>query len=126
MGSEYSIGQAAEEVGVDPHVLRHWEDVGVLTPARASSGHRRYSDNDLAEARLVRRAQRTGLSLPEIRLLLTGTRAARERVVVDRIEQLRALIRGATDTIDFLEHTRECRHRLVATCPQCHEYAAGT
>ncbi|MDN5727837.1 MAG: MerR family transcriptional regulator [Propionibacteriales bacterium] len=125
MGNGYSIGEAAEAVGVDAHVLRHWEDVRVLNPARASSGHRRYSDNDLDEARLVRRAQRTGLTLPEIRILLTGTRSAREQVVVDRIDKLGSLIDRAHDTIDFLEHTRECRHRLVATCPQCHRYANG-
>lgn len=125
MANGYSIGQAVEAVGVDAHVLRHWEDVRVLNPARASSGHRRYSDNDLDEARLVRRAQRTGLTLPEIRILLTGARTAREEVVVDRIDELRSLIDRARDTIDFLEHTRECRHRLLATCPQCHGYANG-
>ncbi|WP_415504468.1 helix-turn-helix domain-containing protein [Actinomyces slackii] len=41
------IGAAAAELGVSVHVLRHWEDVGVLVPARDALGRRRYGDADL-------------------------------------------------------------------------------
>lgn len=118
-----TIGQASAATGVEAHVLRHWEDVGVLVPQRAGSGHRRYSTDDLDTARLVRRAQRTGMSLPQIRVLLHASRAEREAVVAERIAALRDAVAEATSTIDFLEHTRACRHRLVAVCDDCRRYA---
>lgn len=39
------IAGAADQLGVATHVLRHWEDVGVIVPERLSSGHRVYDDN---------------------------------------------------------------------------------
>ena len=47
------IGEAAAAVGVPTHVLRHWEDVGAVTPTRLGNGHRVYDDDTLTQARLV-------------------------------------------------------------------------
>jgi hypothetical protein len=33
MGLEYTIGELAARFGLATHVLRHWEDVGLLSPA---------------------------------------------------------------------------------------------
>lgn len=60
------IADAAARAGVAPHVLRHWEDVGVLRPARSPAGHRVYDETLVALARLVLVCQRAGFSLSEI------------------------------------------------------------
>ena len=41
------IGDAAATLAVATHVLRHWEDVGLLRPRRLSSGHRAYDDQTI-------------------------------------------------------------------------------
>ena len=42
-GPSWSVGELAERVGLATHVLRHWEDVGLLSPVRDGSGYRRYT-----------------------------------------------------------------------------------
>ena len=38
---EFTIGQLAARFGLATHVLRHWEDVGLIEPERVN-GRRRY------------------------------------------------------------------------------------
>ncbi|KAA8728664.1 MerR family DNA-binding transcriptional regulator, partial [Corynebacterium tuscaniense] len=40
-GIEYTIGEAAEALGVSTKALRHWEALGLITPARTWAEHRR-------------------------------------------------------------------------------------
>jgi DNA-binding transcriptional MerR regulator len=47
------IGAAAAALGTEAHVLRHWEDTGLLQPPRSSSGHRSYDEEQLTRARLI-------------------------------------------------------------------------
>ncbi|MDR1545347.1 MAG: MerR family DNA-binding transcriptional regulator, partial [Deltaproteobacteria bacterium] len=42
MGTIVAIGEAAKALGVSITPLRRWEAAGKLTPARTTSGHRRY------------------------------------------------------------------------------------
>ena len=48
------IGDAAARLGIEPHVLRYWEEAGVLVPRRLRSGHRDYDEDSLGHARLIR------------------------------------------------------------------------
>jgi DNA-binding transcriptional MerR regulator len=51
----YSIGTAADLVGIDPHTLRAWERrYGAIRPARTAGGARRYGDAQLARLRLLK------------------------------------------------------------------------
>ncbi|OYO25280.1 MerR family transcriptional regulator [Enemella dayhoffiae] len=83
-----TVGQAARELGVAAHVLRHWEDEGVLVPARDGLGHRRYRDTDLALAAEVQRAQRAGLSLAQIRQFLAADPSQRAALFAAHREML--------------------------------------
>ena len=46
-GNEYTIGQAAEALGVTTKALRHWETLGLIEPERSWTDHRIYTDADL-------------------------------------------------------------------------------
>ena len=56
------IGDAAATLAVATHILRHWEDVGLLRPRRLSSGHRTYDDQTIGQARMIQICQRAGRS----------------------------------------------------------------
>lgn len=120
-----TIGELGEQTGEAAHVLRHWEDVGLLRPARTGSGHRRYRPDTVAAVRTVRRLQRVGLSLADIVELHRSTKgdrlarfdAHRERLLADR-----AAIDAA---LAFLAHTAECNHPVIDDCPACSAFAAG-
>ncbi|MFI8856548.1 MerR family transcriptional regulator [Streptomyces prasinus] len=50
----YTMGRAAELVGVTPAFLRALDGAGLITPARSEGGHRRYSRHQLKLAARVR------------------------------------------------------------------------
>lgn len=59
-----SIGDAAKASGLSEDTLRYYERIG-LTPyvVRASSGHRRYSPEDLQWLAFVTNMRKTGMSI---------------------------------------------------------------
>lgn len=61
---DLAIGDVAERTGVSVATLRAWEArYGFPSPDRRSSGHRRYSDADVAAIERLLRARSEGLSL---------------------------------------------------------------
>jgi DNA-binding transcriptional MerR regulator len=67
--SNLSIAEAADATGLTPHTLRYYERDGLLldTVDRASSGHRRYSEDDVGWIRMITRLRATGMPIREIR-----------------------------------------------------------
>lgn len=57
--------------GVPPKTLRYYEGIGLLRPARTSSGYRQYDDRVFDRLAFIRSAQALGLSLAEIRGIVT-------------------------------------------------------
>jgi MerR family regulatory protein/Methyltransferase domain len=42
-----TVGDLAQATGLSQRVLRHWEEVGLITPARTPAGHRRYGPAEI-------------------------------------------------------------------------------
>ncbi len=65
----YSIAEAAEKMGLTTDTLRYYERDGLMvaTPARASSGHRRYTDTDLGWITMITRLRATGMPIRTVR-----------------------------------------------------------
>jgi len=51
----FRIGEVAELVGVEPHVLRYWEGEFRMRPHRSSSGQRLYRKKDIARFLRIRK-----------------------------------------------------------------------
>jgi DNA-binding transcriptional MerR regulator len=67
-----SIGTVARRGGVRPSTIRYYEAQGILTPSgRLPNGYRIYDDKAVASLRLIRRAQGLGISLAEVKEILT-------------------------------------------------------
>ena len=65
----WSITELAGEFGVTLRTLRHYEDVGLISPER--HGPRRvFHPRDRIRLRLILRGKRLGFSLPEIRTIV--------------------------------------------------------
>lgn len=77
------IGDVARETGIAAHVLRHWEDEGILKPARDSLGHRRYRPEELSRAAAVRGAQEAGFTLEQIRRFIRASAQERKALLND-------------------------------------------
>ncbi len=75
------IEAAAQRTGLTPRSLRYWEELGLVTPSgRSPSGHRLYTQTDLARLEKIKQLRNAiGLSLAEIQQLLEAE-AVRDRV----------------------------------------------
>ncbi|MGW0246430.1 MerR family transcriptional regulator [Nocardia goodfellowii] len=118
------IGDAAALLGIEAHVLRHWETVGLLVPRRSPSGHRAYDEQTIAQARMIRVLQRAGLSLEQIRQLAVGARPDRLALIETKRAQVREHIALLRATDRFLAHLSACRHRVISDCPECAAFTA--
>ncbi|WP_169812520.1 MerR family transcriptional regulator [Nocardia acidivorans] len=116
------IGDAAAALGIEAHVLRHWESVGLLNPSRSPSGHRSYDPNTLDVARIIRLLQRTGLSLDQIRQLGLSPCDERRELINDKRADIRRQLELLRTTDRFLAHLTECSHPVIADCPECAEF----
>jgi DNA-binding transcriptional MerR regulator len=62
----YSISVASELSGVDPQMLRVYEQRGLLSPFRTDGGTRRYSSRDLERVAIITALLGEGLNLAGI------------------------------------------------------------
>ena len=73
------IGELARQTGTTPDTLRYYERLGLLpAPQRTAAGYRLYDPSAVSRLRFIRKAQRLGLTLEEIRTIL-GQRARGQR-----------------------------------------------
>lgn len=82
--------EAARRLGVSVKALRLYEQRGLLHPARAESGYRRYGPADLQAAQDVVTLRSLGLSLAQIARALKGDPAATDQALALREEELGA------------------------------------
>lgn len=64
------IGELAERTGLSQRTIRHYDEVGILTPARTDGGFRLYRRADEERLLLIRRMKPLGYTLDEMRELL--------------------------------------------------------
>ena len=91
----YTVSELAQLAGVSARTLRHYEDVGLLCPARAENGYRTYGPHDVRRLGHVLAMRACGLALSEIRDLLSAPDAdihgALSSHLRDLLEQQRQL-----------------------------------
>ena len=68
----YSIQEVARLAHVTSRTLRHYEQVGLVTPVRASNGHRAYDADALVRLQRVLLLRGLGLGIPAIAEVLAG------------------------------------------------------
>ncbi|MEV0644125.1 MerR family transcriptional regulator [Phytomonospora sp. NPDC050363] len=118
MKSSLAIGDAAARFGLPAHVLRHWESMGLLSPARVEGERRRYGRADLERIAIIVRAKEAGLGLADIAVMLGSGPPARRAVLERNRDELRARICAARESLALLEHALACGHEDVASCPR--------
>ncbi|ONI76797.1 MerR family transcriptional regulator [Kribbella sp. ALI-6-A] len=116
-----SIGELGVRCGVATHVLRHWEDVGLLTPATRISGRRRYDESHVARVVMIRRGKAAGLSLAQLREMFDAPDgSARRAVLAEQRARLDEQIRQAQESQRLLDHALTCEAPDFTECPHFH------
>ncbi|WP_028653714.1 MerR family transcriptional regulator [Nocardioides halotolerans] len=115
---DWSIGETAERFGLETHVLRHWEDVGLLAPARDGAGRRRYGREDVVRVATVVRSKAAGMSLDQILVLLDAEAADRHEILEAHVADLDRRMEEMRRSREMTEHALRCRAHDIATCPR--------
>ena len=113
-----SIGDAAARFGLETHVLRHWEEEGLLHPARDPAGRRRFGDDDLVRIAVVLRNKAAGMSLEQIRVLLDEGAPDRHRVLEEHVAELDRRAADIAQARAMTEHALSCRAHDITQCPR--------
>lgn len=118
----WTITQLAEEHGITLRTLRHYEDVGLLSPERRGTT-RVFHQRDRIRLRLILRGKRLGFTLPEIATIVDmyddqPGEAGQLRYLLEQIEvrrdDLRQRRRDIDDTLSELaEVEARCRDDLA-------------
>lgn len=86
----YTIDEVAERTGLSKHTLRYYEREGLLPPvAKTSSGHRRYTDDDIGWVKFLQLLRATGMPIREAKEFVTLTWAG-DHTIPQRVEVLTA------------------------------------
>lgn len=111
------MGEVAARFGFGTHVLRHWESLGLLAPARDSAGRRCYTEHDIARVAVIVRAKQAGLSLDRIaELLAVGGSHARTAILRRQRDELVTLIEAAQASLQLIECALGCKHDDLTNC----------
>ena len=117
------IGAVATLSGKAASSIRYYEAIGLLEEPERISGRRRYPPEVLRTLAVIETAQRAGLSLDEIRLLLLASpsnRTATERlreVAEQKLPALREAIERAEIVRGWLEDAARCCCPTLDDCP---------
>jgi DNA-binding transcriptional MerR regulator len=89
------IGSFARQSGLTVKALRHYDTLGLLTPARVDpvTRHRWYSPDQLERARRIRRLRALALPLPDVRAVLAAPDGGRSRLQAYRRDVEARLVR---------------------------------
>ena len=100
----FRIGEVAELVGVEAHVLRYWETEFKLRPSRSNSGQRLYRKSDLARFLRVRQLlHEEGYTIAGARKVMTdGTEPPGIGVERDALKDALRRVRGIRAGISAL------------------------
>ncbi len=111
----HHIGAVAERTGLSLRSLRHWEEVGLITPsARTEGGFRLYTEDDIDRILLVRRMKPLGYTLEEMGALLELSETIAEGTDTDAIAQLDALLEDARARRDKLSERLAMADEFIA------------
>ena len=105
MGARVSIGDFAVMTSLSRKALRHYHDIGILEPAHIDShtGYRFYDTSQVDHAHIIRRFRSLGMSIPDIKALLsTEDAAARTEIITTHLEQMEVQLQQTRDTVGAL------------------------
>jgi MerR family transcriptional regulator, redox-sensitive transcriptional activator SoxR len=105
---ELTIGDVAQQVGLNTSAVRYYESVGLLPAPKRVNGRRRYDSSAVQMLSMILFAQKAGFTLTEIKTLfhgfstntpagerwrlLAGQKLAEIDALIQRAEQMRKLI----------------------------------
>jgi MerR family copper efflux transcriptional regulator len=117
-GPVMHIGEVATRTELSLRSLRHWEEVGLLTPSgRTDGGFRLYTESDVDKILVIRRMKPLGFSLDEMKAVMADLE------VLDDASADEPARRAARERLEAVsEEAAERRQRLVRQLDMADEF----
>lgn len=122
---QWNIGEAARASGVSAKMIRHYEAIGLLPPARRTeAGYRLYGEQDVRLLQFIHRGRALGFSLEQVANLLAlwqdKDRASADvrrlaETHIDELERKIAELEAMKRTLQALAHS--CHGDQRSDCP---------
>ncbi|WP_232667961.1 MerR family transcriptional regulator [Pseudonocardia sp. TRM90224] len=124
-GPCFTIGEIADRFGLATHVLRHWESIGLLAPARDAGGQRRYGQADLARVAMILMGKEANLGLRDLHEILSTDNPMDHADLLRRhVTVLEHRIAQAQAAKGLIEHALTCPVAFDQ-CPHAQEQIAS-
>ncbi len=111
------MGQVAARFDIATNVLRHWEDVGLLSPARDSADRRRYDRDDVVRVAVIQRTKAAGMTLDQIGVLLDSEARGRHELLEAHVAELERRMEEIRIAREMTLHAFECQEHDLTSCP---------
>jgi MerR family transcriptional regulator, copper efflux regulator len=111
-----NIKDAAEATGLPPKTIRYYEEIGLVTPLRATNGYRSFRPRDVERLEFLARARALGFSIDDCRALV-ALREDPHRASADVKRIAQGHLDGIDGRIAALETMRAQLANMVAACP---------
>jgi DNA-binding transcriptional MerR regulator len=99
-----TIGDFSRMTQLSVKTLRHYHDVGLVTPARVDpdTGYRYYSRDQAASAQVVRRLRDLDMPVPEVKSVLAADPDDRNALIGAHLARLEARLAGTQAAVEAL------------------------
>ncbi|MFF4264601.1 MerR family transcriptional regulator [Streptomyces virginiae] len=114
------IGELSRRTGVAVHLLRYYEEQGLLHPQRRPSGYRAYVEEDVAIVRRIRSLLAAGLGTSTITTVLPCLRDTGDRLVPtcsDLLADLHQERDRIAQAISDLQTSMDALNDVIAAAP---------
>ncbi len=110
MSGNWKVGELAKRTGTTVRTLHHYDKLGLLSPSRSSeSGHRLYSDSDIAKLHHIMSLKELGFALEEIKETIDNPAFRPEEMLKlqlsrlsEKIQLLEGLKQRITNLLDLV------------------------
>jgi len=131
--TRFQIGEVAKESGASIDTIRYYEAIGLLEkPIRSDGGFRLYAQEAVEKLRFIRKAQRFGLTLEEIKQVVLQSRNGLEpccdyvgsllkgklEELEVKIKELRDMQKGLKGLMKSWIPLKDAKRTKFVVCPQ--------
>lgn len=105
MEQKWKVGELARLTGLTIRTLRYYDQIGLYSPSGYSeSGHRLYTEADIARLQQILSLKELGLSLEEIKSVMAGERFSLPDIIAMQISRIKKNLAIEQKLLRELEH----------------------
>ncbi len=119
----FQIGELSEKAGVSQRTIRYYEELGLISPSRVTSGgFRLYSVNDLHRIEVIKQFKELDFSLDQIKeILQPGPENQKEEKIKYSRQVIETQLNAIQEQIEKLKKVRERNQKALEILAQCQE-----